>query len=441
MNILCIGYYDKFSRFFLEIKKELKKEDYNLNFFICSLYISGFLYGLLRGQKGNLLSFQVWLSVLFRRKKYEKQLQLNPTHYKNLELLPIIRYQLDTVKKANKKNLLLQAVAYIDYLEKKMEQLSPAYLLLIGDSRMAIDIAKQLATSRGIKIFYIEQAPYQSTFFDSNGVNANASLKDFSFENCEDINETDISEIKKYLTKPKRKKYNRSFVYRGIDYLVEAILNKTTLYPPDLKIDAPVFGKRKKTEKTTFNFSSKNNFLLICQVPFDVNMTHHSPCYKNHFDILRDVFTNLPKDSQLIVREHPIYKGKYGNDFYNFIEEHQLFVANHLNLNELLLDVDVVVVNNSTVGLEAIAQQKSVVLLGNAYYHHPELCLKLLNKYNLKVLLKEALLFKPKLKNVICFLNYFFKDYLINGFITDKDLIASRAIAEKIKLHYNNQIR
>ena len=47
MNILCIGYYDKFSRFFLEIKKELKKKDENLKFTILSIHFSGFIYFLI----------------------------------------------------------------------------------------------------------------------------------------------------------------------------------------------------------------------------------------------------------------------------------------------------------------------------------------------------------------------------------------------------------
>ena len=50
MLILSIGYYDDFARFFLEIKKEFKKENKSIDFKYLSLYFSGYLYFVVRLQ-------------------------------------------------------------------------------------------------------------------------------------------------------------------------------------------------------------------------------------------------------------------------------------------------------------------------------------------------------------------------------------------------------
>lgn len=173
------------------------------------------------------------------------------------------------------------------------------------------------------------------------------------------------------------------------------------------------------------------------QVPMDVNMIYHSPNFKNHYSILKDIYENLPKNSKLILREHPIYKGKYEKELYKYAKSNNLSFDTNANLKESLNMTDVVIVNNSTVGIEAIAYKKPVVVLGDTYYDYPEICIKYNKENQLKDVLKKAIAFKPKEQFINIFLYTFFFNHLIDGFITDKNLNASDIIAKKVIDYYS----
>lgn len=433
MKVFCIGYYDKFSRLFLGIKTESLAQNPSTGFRICSLYPSGFLYLWFRGTPSSCISFRAWFNTWVYRKRYNKIIAQQST-YKNLPLKKLIEYQLAQDKGISTKNLLLQAVSYIKLIDKQLNDFQPDVVLCIGDSRLPIDIVKALAGQRNIPVHFIEQGPYGTTVFDTKGVNANASIRQ---PQPEKAFSGGMEKIEGFINRPKRKKYSRSPFYRGIDYAIEFLLKNTPFYPPDLKIDNPLRKKvdlcGEKYKQQHFHLEKKYDkklYLLVCQVPFDVNMTHHSPFYKDHFSILKDVHQNLPDESLLVVREHPIYRGKYEKAFYDYIKENRILIDCHKSVEIVFKNVDVVVVNNSTVGIEALAQKKPVVALGNSYYD--SLCLKIDKKEELGKILAKALQSLPDEKRTAAFLNTFLFDYLIPGHIIDADLIAARHIAQKL---------
>ena len=159
------------------------------------------------------------------------------------------------------------------------------------------------------------------------------------------------------------------------------------IYPPDLhQKKNPVYPKAIKSRTTLKNQYRKDNFifLLALQDDSDVNMIYHSPYFKNSLELLKGVYNNLPKNTQLIVREHPKQKGRYHKDVYHFINENPIILDNKTPLSQLIDNVNVVVVNNSTVGIEALLKHKVLVVLGNTYYAFDEICLKLKNDDGLK---------------------------------------------------------
>lgn len=444
MKVLCVGYYDKFSRLFLGIGKELKKKHPDLEFKIHSLFFSGFFYSLLRGAPSSLISFRAWYKVLSNKKKHEKILGANSRH-KNLELEKLIDYQLCFDKDSSRKDLLLQAVSYIDLIDRELSGFRPDFMLLVGDSRMAIQVAKLLAQQRNIKTYFIEQGPFNSTFFDPKGVNANASIREFEINGAEttDVHKKAVGD---FVKREKPPKYNRSPIYRGVDYLIKTLFEKTILFPPDLRFQPSLIKKHslckdKDFRNKTFNLGepAQNIFLLICQVPSDVNLTHYSPRYKDHFSMLKDVHENLPQESLLVVREHPLYRGRYEKGFYEYIKNHQVYVDCHKSLDPVFGKADVVVVNNSTVGLEAIFRNKTLVVLGEAYYDHPKLCLKPEKKSDLKSLLEKALDHEPSKKDATHFLHGFFQNHLIPGHYMDKGLPVAKPMAEKMDSFYRSK--
>ncbi len=430
LKILSIGYYDDFARFFLEIKKELLKKDTNISFKYLSLYFSGYLYFLIRLQNVSFFSFNVWLNKILHKNKYMKILS-NNSIYKGIDLNNVIQYHL-LFNKKEEINLKLQAISYINIIEKLLLDFKPDVLILSGDSRMSIEIFNMKAKELGIKTYYFEQGPFGTTILDTEGVNANASIRNIQIKNetsIEDMQE----KISLFYNRERSEKFKRNPIYRGSDYLLQFIFSKIGLLPIDIKMEKEIKSTNKEYKSLARNIYNKDKkiFLLILQVPYDVNMVYHSPFYNNHFEIVKDVYKNLPSDTQLLVREHPLYKGKYENELYKFMYKNEI----PLDESELYSSIDkadVVIVNNSTVGIEAISKLKPVVVLGNSYYDNNHICIKLNEKKNLNSVLNSAINFKTKEENVLLFLNYFFNTYLIDGHFRDDELIASKKIVKDI---------
>jgi capsular polysaccharide export protein len=427
---MSIGYYDDFARFFLKIKKEFRTQDSSVDFIYLSLYLSGFLYFITRFQKASFFSLKVWVNKIIRQKEYQNVLSKH-TCYKEIDLDEIIKYH-KLLGNHDEKTLKLQAISYIDVIEKTLKKTMPDILILSGDSRMSIEIFNIQAKTLGIKTYYFEQGPFGTTIIDTQGVNANASIRDKIVEES-NISETEKEQkIKEFFMRRRSLKYKRNPIYRGSDYIFQFLSSKVGLLPIDImmgkenKLISPQYAHLKSSIS-----EDKKIFLCILQVPHDVNMVYHSPFYKNHFSIVEDVYNNLPKNTQLIVREHPLYKKKYEEELYDFMYKNDIAI----DLNDLYKSIDnadVVIVNNSTVGIEAISRLKPVVALGNSYYDNQDICLKLKNKEQLDVLLESSLTHKVKKESVNNFLYAFLYDYLIDGHFRDEKLSSAKRIVQRL---------
>lgn len=428
MNILCIGYFDKHSRFFLDIKKELRSEFKNLNFRIMSICFSGMFYNLIRVKFSCWLPAKSWMRVLTHKKKYLNTINSSTT-YKGINYKNLIQYHLKLNPRNSEIYLCLQALAYLDIFEIYLSKHKPDLLIMLGDSRLSIESCIAMANKKKIKISYLEQGPFNTTLFNETGANANAIVNN-AFNNIS--NEHIETEVKKSINTSSRKKYNRSFIYRGCDYFLSFFQN-TTLYPPDLKYSDtfPTFLKKQKA--TPIEIHHKGTIiLLILQVPMDVNMIYHSPHFKNHYDIVKSVHNNLPERTKLIIREHPVYKGKYEKELYQYAKNNNLLFDNTTPLKKALNNARLVVVNNSTVGIEAIALNKNVVTLGNSYYNNPKICVNFNGSESLKIVLNKGLNFSLDPNNVSLFLYKLIETNLVETTITDDHLVASKTIAKKI---------
>lgn len=432
MNIICIGYYDKFSRFFLDINQHLKdNHNSKVRLKIYSIFLSGFLYTLFRVKFSSWLPAKAWFLVLKTKRVYNNIIN-ESTEYKGVSFNDFIKFHQSLNHKTSTKSLQLQALAYIDIFDALFKKEKPNYLITIGDSRLSIEIAVAIAKQKNIKIYYIEQGPFNKTFFDSSGANANLSIRR-NFKSL--INSDDLLYFSEVDLKSNSEKYKRLPFYRGLDILLMTLFENTKIYPPDIKYTDINSYKSKNHRIKIEHFSSDTklkNILLILQVPSDINMIYHSPMFKSHSEIVERVYSNLPKDTKLIIREHPLYINKYEKTLYKFIAQHHITIDCTTNIDTAIHNADVVIVNNSTVGIEAIFKYKPVVVLGNAFYDHKEICLKLKNRDDLGTLIEKALTFIPNIEAINNFNRLLFTSVLLEGSITDKDLKSSKHIANHL---------
>ncbi|OBQ55553.1 hypothetical protein JJL45_07255 [Tamlana sp. s12] len=429
MNVTCIGYFDKHSRFYLDIRKELRKTRNNLSFKILSICFSGFLYNFIRYRSCQWPPLKVWIQASKNKKKYKEIINKTDV-YDGINYKKLISYHINLNQNISETQLLLQCLAYIDFFKAYFRKHQTDTLILLGDSRLIIETCVAVAKKLEIKIFYVEQGPFNTTFFNDVGANANAVIS-------ETHTKASFSEIKqevdKLISSVAPKKQKRSFIYRGFDFIFSILFEKTKLYPPDLKhTDTfPILFKRKKEEHVIIN-PNNNIILLILQVPMDVNMIYHSPYFNNHFSILKSVHENLPQKTQLVIREHPVYRGKYEKALYQYASKHDIKFDNASSLKEALAYSNLVVVNNSTVGIEAISLKKSVVVLGKSYYNSTKICISYTPSENLSWILEKGLEFKLDDKNRYFFLYNLKHNNLIQGTINAKHLKASKIIAKKV---------
>lgn len=428
MKILCIGTLDKFSRFYLDIERQVKLQaKTNVKLKIYAIHLSGFLYTFFRFKSSSWISIKAWISANRKRRHYQSIIDTSPI-YQGIRYNDFIVFHEKLSSKISKNTLQIQALAYIDFFNKQFKKEQPDYLITIGDSRMSIEIAIEIAKQKNIKVYYIEQGPFNTTFFDEEGVNANLSIRNKVFDG--ELHDAEID------LKSSSKKYNRSPIYRGLDMLFMSLQN-TSIYPPDLKYtDLNSYRSKKHYSKPGTTFKNKSVILLILQVPLDVNMIKHSPLYKTHREIIESIYKNLPENAELIIREHPLYVDKYSKDVYSFIDKHNIKIESFNSLNDAIKMANVVVVNNSTVGIEAIFKYKTVVVLGNAFYDHNDICLKLKNKSELKTILKNALKYSPDKNQIDNFKHLLFNTVLIKGSITDEHLKSSQYIANRLLAHH-----
>jgi len=428
MNILTVGYYDDFARFFLAIKKELKENNTSVKFKYLSLYLSGYLYFLGKFEKASFLSLKVRINSIINRKKYYAIMSKDDT-YKNIDLTKVIQYH-ERLGNVDKDSLKLQAISYIDMIEKELLEYKPDILILSGDSRMSIEIFNIKAKELNIKIYYFEQGPFGTTIFDSKGVNANASIRYEVYQNNEQL--AIEAKTRDFFKRKRSSKYKRNPFYRGSDYIFQFFFKNTGLLPIDIQMEKEnKFLPKEYKNITDRLLEDKMIFLLILQVPYDVNMVYHSPFYNNHFDIVKDIYNELPYNSQLLVREHPLYKGKYEKELYQFMLKNHI-ALDKKDLYQSIDNANVVIVNNSTVGIEAISRFKPVVVLGNSYYDNDNLCIKLKDKKELANLLINAINFKVNKVSIFNFLNNFLNNYLIDGHFKDNELLAPKTIVKRI---------
>jgi capsular polysaccharide export protein len=424
MKILSVGYYDDFARFFLEIKKQFQGQP-EFKFKYLTLYFSGYFYSIVRGHFISWISMHAWLNSLINRKKYLEVIN-SSDEYLGIKIDSVIQYHIGLGADSLKAKL--QACSYISIMDSILNKFKPELIICSSDSRMLVEILIVLAKRKQLKLFYFEQGPYGTTVIDTVGVNANSSFRGVNITS--ETFDTGLTKVNDFMTRKRENHYKRNPIYRGSDYILEFLFFKIGLYP----IDLVNFIKNKKVAVSRVIFtgiaSEMKVYLLILQVPYDVNMVYHSPLYDNHLEILKSVFTSLPNNSKLIVREHPLFFGKYEPDLYKYIQENEIILDDNANLKNLMNYSNVVIVNNSTVGLEAISMGISTVVLGNCFYDSSNICLKLKCKEQLSQLLSEALEFKLNRAVLAGFLKQLYFEYLLEGHFRDQDI---SELAYKVK--------
>lgn len=392
-KIITISYTADFARFFEKILSNVSPE---VEFFNFSIHLSSYLYSKVHGIQSCYLPLSV--------RSYEK----NDIEISEDSLKKIVSYH--TASGCDPKIINEIALKYLNFYTEFFKRTKVDFVILSGDTRLQVKTLEYVAKKHNIGVLYFEQGPLNTTILDEKGVNANCSFR----QDGKTI--SDDKELKKAkLIKPK--KWNGYKKYRFLDFVFENLFFEKFKELNVIKINH--LNQRNKNNKTS---NVQDCYcLLVLQVPEDVNMLCHSPFFSNHLDIVKSVYEALPNDISLVIREHPLYAGRYEDELYVYANKNQISFDKSVSLNESISKSSFVVVNNSTVGVESIVLGKPIVVLGNSYYDDPKFVFKF-NGNNLIELMSLANSMPNIPLNTSYRINYLFKECFISGHFRDADV-------------------
>jgi capsular polysaccharide export protein len=157
---------------------------------------------------------------------------------------------------------------------------------------------------------------------------------------------------------------------------------------------------------------NKGYIFVPFQVDYDTQIISHSPWVKdmeNFYQVLESLVATLPHGITIVIKEHPKSSRNYK---YLHYKNPRIIFNNESDTEKLVSDSELVITINSTVGLESIIKNKSVIVLGNAFYSIEGLCQTA--SCESEVIIKSCSVLGPDKNIKDAFVSYL-KEYYVDG--------------------------
>jgi len=441
VHILINLYYADSARYFNYVYEHLLERDKNIAVTFVCFYPSAYLYLHRRGLH------PIYLPSLLR----QFPAPFDERHLSaNIDELTYYNYLVMGQKPEYRSRLNLETKQCLLAYEKIIKDHSIDMMISAGDTRLQTQAAIAVAKSTKLRILYFEQGAFGTTILDPAGVNANVSFRN---DNCctENNDQTPKKRPKKEQKAPGT--YTDSLDWQ--DNLAEK-LDLFWHYPlPAMSSYLPLFTQsgesfrkfaitrlKAKLKKISPKVLPQKYLLFPLQMPKDAQLVFHSPVFNDIEEVVTIVANCLPCDTALVIREHPNYKDRYPDAFYELIEnKSNVFLNNENHLEECIQGSEAVIVVNSTVGIEALSFYKNVILLGNAYYESDKVFHKVKSKGDLPRQIINALTVTADHGAIDTHISHLLKYHLLPGHFRDIELTGGEQVAEKIISTYTQGVQ
>ncbi|MFV0522498.1 MAG: hypothetical protein ACK5MI_08765 [Mangrovibacterium sp.] len=235
-------------------------------------------------------------------------------------------------------------------------------ILWNGENNVESDVCKTL----GIETFFCENGYFPNTFqMNRSGVNsraefANLSFSDFMNFTLPNIGVTPVHFEIKHIKQSIIQRYIFRFFSREYRVIMKEALKA---------------NQKKRKAKRSFrkapidqiDIEKLGNWAFFpLQVNSDTQIVLNSP-YESMYQVLEH---NLPKlinaGYKVVLKEHPDEVELV--DYSHFVDNERIFLVKKFDINELISRSDFTIAVNSSVGLQAVAAGKPVVVLGDSFY-------------------------------------------------------------------------
>lgn len=280
--------------------------------------------------------------------------------------------------------LINQALDYIDSNH-------PSHVFMTGGGNLVRNVFYSVAKSSGIHAYRVLNAQYLNPkrngaryWFCSNNYcllsEYTEAQFDFDLESVDLHSHSLISDIKKSEYKldkhAKSKVLSRasislkSFFYTLVIHLAKRVLRrKDGIRLDQIRSAVSYYMTRPLTTKNLAK--DELNIVYALNVPEDAQITLRASHFVDQLSVCQQICNVIPHGVNLVIKEHPGHLGMLSyRALKNFLRKNKnaIFMGGEGSMMELLNEIDVLVVMNSTSALEAFLKGVPVVTLGPSYY-------------------------------------------------------------------------
>jgi|GEM_PF-4980295 len=342
---------------------------------------------------------------------------LEHVHYRGYQLWDICRYERTVTASENDvqslTRSLVRAAEAIEFFYHIVGYLKPDVLLVWNGLCLPTSAFVEVAKQEGIEVYYQERGFFPNTVVvDRCGVNF-ASYPSRSWQAVENTLQMGSTQEK------------------------ETMAYITTLHSLGQSVTGPHhYGNGRALREQLRIPKEMKTVLYVAQIDTDTNIVLYTPHYRSNGALIQKLnyIVSRYRNVSLLVKLHPEDTDRR-EEFEHCLSANAMVVGNS-GIHPLLQLSDIVVVRNSTVGLEALTYGKPVVVLGKALYSHKGFTYDVATDEELEHMLKYLITHDHDSvalqKRVTPFLFYLLSGYLY--FIDGKEVFegSNRRIEEAI---------
>lgn len=344
---------------------------------------------------------------------YSKTKSFESYYSENSDLIKYLQrlYNIKDTKKLIAKKNIEYTYSHNYFNDNKFDYV----LILNGAFNVETDVCKELE----IKTFFFEHAYFPKAIqMDSKGVNSNTSFANLTY-----------NELLNFRYKNNKFQPLTNFQFTEIKYkMIERYFYR--LFDSSNSFIFQLLGRKRNLSKASKRFNAFENedgvikddekFILFpLQVNSDTQIMLNSK-YSSMYEAIDDVLPYLKKTGlKIIIKEHPMEVEPV--DYTKYEDEKQVFVVKKVNLDKFIENAVFVVNVNSSVGFQAIAKYKKVVLLGNSFYENSpsSFSFKEIERENMLNVINDLKVDKEKIDRYI---NHFNKEIFLKGHFYSPDV-------------------
>lgn len=354
-------------------------------------------------------------------------------------------------KSISKKELQLYK-RYMHFIDNYIEDHKIETICMFNGYHWIEQVTTYIAKKRGLNTYFFEDGlfrPYTVTV-DPKGINANSSVPGTA--SYYDSLHIDRSRLSTYLFEPE----NRNLTKTNENLIKVATLKAISMIGGLLKLTPKLYVhttfwqsikyilfklKFKYLEEDNVNLSNEYIFLPF-QVSRDTQIFYNSPHFKSMEELLnavteavKELNSELNRKIRIIVKEHPedMSRNNYKELKEKYKDQDSVIFVQKYNTKKLINKALIVLTINSTVGIEALAQSKKVVTVGNALYNIEGVTFHCKHPEQLKTVIKEAIQNKHNIERIEKFIYYLRFFYQVEGTINGTNKITAINIANKLE--------